>query len=208
MHGILTLAVCPSGLRVGLMRVFGPFSRNFFVPWTVLTVGRSNGFLGEYADLRFGQPRIGHLKIEADVADQLANAIPARWPEAGPIAPVTTKRMASRIFRQWIAVTTICAIFFIVVPRVVGPPPPWPPVAVAILLPAVVFGIASIIRLISRNAGSDSDAWPSKERLATLVADVRGRFALIGSASVYTLMIGLVVTRDWNVTNPANAQEP
>ncbi len=32
MSRILTLSVCPAGLRIGIMRIFGPFSRDFLVP--------------------------------------------------------------------------------------------------------------------------------------------------------------------------------
>ncbi len=31
MRGILKLSVCPSGLRLGIMRIFGPFCRDLFV---------------------------------------------------------------------------------------------------------------------------------------------------------------------------------
>jgi hypothetical protein len=34
MHGTLTLSLCPSGLRVGIMKLFGPFQKDFLVPWT------------------------------------------------------------------------------------------------------------------------------------------------------------------------------
>jgi hypothetical protein len=33
MNHILKISVCPSGLRIGMSRVFGPFCRDFFVPW-------------------------------------------------------------------------------------------------------------------------------------------------------------------------------
>jgi hypothetical protein len=33
MHGILRVSVCPSGLRIGMLRLFGPMSRDFLMPW-------------------------------------------------------------------------------------------------------------------------------------------------------------------------------
>ena len=42
MQGILKIGVCPSGLRIGIMRAFGPFSRNFFVPWEEIKVERKH----------------------------------------------------------------------------------------------------------------------------------------------------------------------
>src|SRR5215469_15004199 len=40
MHGILTLSLCPSGLRVGMMKLFGPFAKDFLVPWGAIAVSR------------------------------------------------------------------------------------------------------------------------------------------------------------------------
>ena len=42
MNGVLILSVCPTGLRVGMMRVFGPFCRDFFVPWESIAVVRED----------------------------------------------------------------------------------------------------------------------------------------------------------------------
>ncbi|WP_095081571.1 hypothetical protein [Mesorhizobium sophorae] len=49
MQGILALSVCPSGLRVGIMRVFGPFCRDFLVPWEAIRVTRKNVLFGPVA---------------------------------------------------------------------------------------------------------------------------------------------------------------
>src|ERR1700682_651245 len=40
MSGILNLGVCPSGLRIGMMRIFGIFSREFFVAWEEIMAER------------------------------------------------------------------------------------------------------------------------------------------------------------------------
>ena len=42
MKSILTLSVCSSGLRVGITRVFGPFCRDFFVPWEAIMLALSS----------------------------------------------------------------------------------------------------------------------------------------------------------------------
>jgi hypothetical protein len=41
---ILRLAACPSGLRVGVMKLFGPFARDFMVPWRDIEVKRQRWF--------------------------------------------------------------------------------------------------------------------------------------------------------------------
>jgi hypothetical protein len=34
MHGVLKLSPCTSDLRVGIMKLFGPFEKDFLVPWS------------------------------------------------------------------------------------------------------------------------------------------------------------------------------
>ena len=81
MRGVLTLSVCSSGLRVGIMRLLGPFCRDFFVPWEAISIARKNDWLGSVARLQFGNPGVGSLTIRADVADKLAHAAMGAWPE-------------------------------------------------------------------------------------------------------------------------------
>jgi len=56
MRSILNLDVCPSGLRVGMMRLFGVFCRDFFVPWDQISVVRKRRLFWREAKLVFGQP--------------------------------------------------------------------------------------------------------------------------------------------------------
>lgn len=78
MRGILTLDVCPSGFRVGIIRAFGPFCRDFFVPWEDIRVTRKTVLFWPVAKLQFGNPSIGSLTISARVADRLARAAKGR----------------------------------------------------------------------------------------------------------------------------------
>jgi hypothetical protein len=79
LRGVLTLSVCPSGLRVGILRIFGPFSRDFLVPWDEIAITRSKFWSS--TNFRFGNPVAGILSISQSLADQLAGAAEARWPE-------------------------------------------------------------------------------------------------------------------------------
>lgn len=54
------------------MRIFGPFCRDFFVPWNEITITRGDRFFWKVAKLTFGQPSIGKLTVFADVADRMA----------------------------------------------------------------------------------------------------------------------------------------
>ncbi len=80
-RGALTLSACRSGLRVGVIRLLGPFSRDFFVPWEEIRVERKDGFFEKLAELTFDEPRVGTLAIRAAVADKLAKAVGDDWPE-------------------------------------------------------------------------------------------------------------------------------
>lgn len=83
LRGVLRLSVCPSGLRVGMFRLFGPFSRDFFVPWEEISVAHARWFLiGEMAIMTFGDPPQGKLAVTAAVAARLAKAAGDDWPEA------------------------------------------------------------------------------------------------------------------------------
>ena len=151
-NGILVLSVCPDGLRVGMWRIFGPFSRDFFVPWQQLHVDRHDRILWKVAALRFGAygPR---LKIMSHVADRLAAAAGGQWPERGVFRRETAPQAAIRIGIQWLAATAVAATFFSLVPRFAGAPAGFPPLAVAIALSALVFGVASLFRFVASVGG-------------------------------------------------------
>src|SRR5262245_32016131 len=150
MGGILTLSVCPSGFRVGMMRVFGPFCRDFFVPWEDIAVIRKTIVVWPVAELRFGTPVVGKLRISAHVADRLARAASGRWPEAGPFPKEKRGDIFRSLLAQWAAATAVAALFFTLVPLAVAPSGSRPPILAAILFPAIVFGVGSIVRFIAR----------------------------------------------------------
>jgi hypothetical protein len=79
-NGALKLSTCPSGFRIGMMRLLAPFSSDFLVPWEEITVVRRDVWLaGSQAELCFGSA--GRLIIPAFIADKLAASVPDRWPE-------------------------------------------------------------------------------------------------------------------------------
>jgi hypothetical protein len=150
MRSILNLDVCPSGLRVGMMRLFGVFCRDFFVPWDQISVVRNDRLFWREAKLVFGQPANGSLKLQAEVANRLARAAGARWPEVGPFPAETNQAALQRLGKEWIATTLLAAAFVILAPRLLAPKTEGPPVAVAVGFPAVVFGIAALLRFVFR----------------------------------------------------------
>jgi hypothetical protein len=146
MNGVLTLSVCPTGLRVGMMRIFGPFCRDFLVPWESISVVRKAALFGPVVKLQFGNPEIGGLRISANTAARLAGAAKEQWPEQGRFPEEEPRHRFLRLLAQWAIATTLAASFFIVVPRVVMPGGGGPPILVAILFPAVAAGVVLVVR--------------------------------------------------------------
>jgi hypothetical protein len=149
MRGILILGVCPIGLRVGMMRIFGPFCRDFFVPWEGIAVIRKTSLIWPVAELQLGDPVIGTLSIPAHTADKMARAAMGGWPEAGPFPEEKRGDTFRRLLTQWAIATSFAALFFILVPLAVAPSGARPPILVAILFPAIVSGLAFVVRFIA-----------------------------------------------------------
>jgi len=79
MRNVLRFGVCRSGLRIGILRALGPFSKDFLVPWERISIRREKVLFGTAAKLTFGN--IGSLAIPAADADRLAEAAGGNWPE-------------------------------------------------------------------------------------------------------------------------------
>jgi hypothetical protein len=139
MRGILSLGACPSGLRIGISRIFGLFCRAFFVPWEEITVVRKTYWLFGRTRLHFGS--VGSLTISDNIANQFWRSIPGRWPENGE-PPIESRGL---IFRRaallWLVSTLFVSAFFIGAPKIISPDAAAPPISVAILFPAIVFGL-------------------------------------------------------------------
>jgi hypothetical protein len=148
MRGVLTLSVCPCGLRVGIMRLFGPLCREFLVPWEDISISRKNSVFWSMAELRFGRPAIGSLTIPQHVANRLARAATVSWPETGPFPQENNRDALRRLAIQWALVTLVAALFFTLVPLAVAPAGARPPIIVAIMFPAIVYGVATIVRYV------------------------------------------------------------
>jgi hypothetical protein len=146
MAGILTLSVCPSGLRVGILRVFAPFCRDFFVPWEHVSVTRTTALFLRVARLQFGRPPVGTLVLAPHVANRLARAAAGRWPEV-TIPSTTRSDLLRRLVTEWFVGTSLGALFFTLAP-LAAPRNARPPIAVAILFPAIVMGLSTFVRFL------------------------------------------------------------
>jgi hypothetical protein len=94
---------------------------------------------------------IGTLTLPSQVADRLARAAGVRWPESGSFPEETDNQALSRVVKQWLAATCFAAAFFCIVPRLIAPKgADGPPIALAVLLPAIVFGIGAMVQFFRR----------------------------------------------------------
>jgi hypothetical protein len=77
----LRLDICPTGLRVAVFKLLGPFQRPFFVPWSSITAERGRFLFGTYYRLNFGTPPVGALSLHTGVVQKIAATGPLRLPD-------------------------------------------------------------------------------------------------------------------------------
>lgn len=80
LRNCLRLEACPSGLRVAVPRLLGPFQRPFLVPWASISIRERKVFLGEAQQLCFGTPEAGSLVLSKTAVARIAAAGPLRLP--------------------------------------------------------------------------------------------------------------------------------
>lgn len=108
--GILSFAACNSGLRVGVWRIFGPFSSPFQVPWDQIEAEPVTRFLMPMVRLHLGHPVIRKLTINARTWERLKAASQG----IAPSNPADTARRLARPFLlQWAAITIVAGSFSI-----------------------------------------------------------------------------------------------
>jgi hypothetical protein len=156
MNGILSLSACPSGLRVGMWRIFGPFCRPFFVPWSEIELEQKTVLLAQRAKLRFGNPVVGTLSVAAPVWQRLAETGGASTPMPQLPAALSNDAIGRNLALQWLAVTAFASAFFYFGPKFLattagGPHPAvgLPPV-VCVAFPAIVFGGVFLFRYFAQ----------------------------------------------------------
>jgi hypothetical protein len=126
MANLLRLEACPSGLRLGILRMFGPFQRNIFVPWKEISVQRDRRWFGPVAVLQFGIDE-SRLVVVDYLANRLARAVPGQWPEPA-VLPAQPKAKAAFIaLCRWIICLVAIVGFFSIGPSIAAGHYLWPP---------------------------------------------------------------------------------
>lgn len=76
--GCLRFDVCRKGLRVSVWKIFGPFQRPFFVPWSQIAVSDASIFKFKRYRLTLGTPKTGFLIIADRTAKIIQNNSPIK----------------------------------------------------------------------------------------------------------------------------------
>ena len=147
MSGILVLSACPSGLRVAIWKIFGPFSRPFFVPWEEIRAAPRQQFFQKMVRLGFGLPEAGVLSIDARAWSRLSEEAGMARSDPRLLPPESNGQLARSLTLQWLIITCGAAAFYYFTPLLMGAKSgQGPPLAVCILFPAIFFGIAQLFR--------------------------------------------------------------
>jgi len=156
MRGILVLSACRSGLRVGIWRVFGPFCRPFFVPWSDISVRTTQLMFRPMARLGFGHPEVGVLSIDRRTWERLTRSASER--AVAPIAaqtlpPLSEGRLARAFVLEWLATTSLFAAFFYFAPYLMRTSGPHVPLLICVAFPASFVGIVQVARYVRQRLG-------------------------------------------------------
>ena len=149
LSGILTLAACPTGLRISIWKIFAPFQRPIFVPWKDVRASPSRSLFAPTVQLSFGLPEMGSLKVDARSWERLHDAAADSNAQELPPSPprVSAGPTLRAMIVQWAVVTLGVGCFFYFVPLLQG----WQeavPTAVCFGFPAIVFGIGTGVRVL------------------------------------------------------------
>ncbi|MES2056471.1 MAG: hypothetical protein V4564_11080 [Pseudomonadota bacterium] len=145
LSGILTLSAGPSGLRVGISRLFGPFQKPFLVPWREIRAEAKTFFFVPMVKLSFGNPTNGTLKIDARTWQRLAAHSPSI--SRANASHVSLGQNARGLLLQWACITLIIGSFFYVTSRV-GPQSERIPLLACFGFPGILYGFGQLIRFL------------------------------------------------------------
>lgn len=154
-NGILVLSACPSGLRVAIWRVFGPFSKPFFVPWNEISVRPSKVLFRPMARLSFGNPEAGVLTLEAQTWERLVQSASqhAGSPVAQTLPSMSEGRLLQAYVLEWATLTTLAAAFFFIAPRLLGARGgALPPLVLCVAFPAAFVGVVQAGRYLTQRS--------------------------------------------------------
>ncbi len=75
-NNCLTLGVCPTGLRISMMRLLGPFQKPLFIPWAQIEPSRTKVAFFDYVRLNAGRMEESTIAIRQKTFDRIASVAP------------------------------------------------------------------------------------------------------------------------------------
>ena len=148
MSRILDVSPCPSGLRIGMMRLFGPFCRPFLVPWEALGAENSSFIVFPMVKLMFGGSASPALWLYPRTWEKLVQRSPVLSARSDGPAPLAEGALLKGAALQWLIITAFAAAFFYGALRFLAPKAPHVPLVVCIGFPAAFFGLGQIINVL------------------------------------------------------------
>lgn len=153
---VITIAACPSGLRVSANRLIAPFQPPFLVPWNEIEAEDARSFFEPVVRLRLGRPQIGRLTIGVRDWEAVRDGAGRSIATSGNLRtePVANRPVGAALLLQWVIITVLAGTFFFLATRNVvlqgwkGPPLP---ALICYGFPAVAFGIPQAIRWFAQS---------------------------------------------------------
>lgn len=149
MSSVLRLEACPSGLRVGILKLFGLFSRDFFVPWNEIRIRRRTRFIWNVVELDLGG--VGKLGLFDYAANKLARSVPGAWPEPGSFPKDTIAQALWQVAKAWVVGIFFVVAFFTLVPLLLSGGKQAFPFPNPVIFPAILMiSVAGFVYFLAR----------------------------------------------------------
>jgi hypothetical protein len=120
-RGALVLSACPSGMRVSMSKISGPFLKPFFVPWGSLSAAPVTKAFEVWAELRFDGYSDGRLYVGANSWERLRRMAPR--PDRLNATAVTDAEILRGLVTQGAIVIGFISLFFFAVSALGRPKP-------------------------------------------------------------------------------------
>ena len=144
LRNCLVLSAYPSGLGIGIWRIFGLFQKPLKVPWSEIEAEPSTSFFLPMVKLALGKPANGTLKINAQTWDKLvAVARPVATVPLPEVPPVDKATVGRAMIIQWAVVSLFFGAFIFLSSHLKHGEgsPLW-----VVVVPALVFGAALLVK--------------------------------------------------------------
>jgi hypothetical protein len=155
LNGMLSIAVCPSGLRFAMNRFFAPFSRSFLVPWSDIKIAQKHSFMPHPRTILLLGEAGRKVTLSPEFMSALMRDGASVWPEALLLPFETDHQFARRLFKQWIVATLIATVLLTVVPTLLMDVPSDDGLlALGLAIPAITIGVNYLLTYFRYRRGT------------------------------------------------------